>query len=139
MIGAGTPGPPQLKRQYYALGQYTRFIRPGFKVISAGGAYNTLAAYSPAEKRLVLVTTNSMEAAGADDLDLTAFSGLPASARAYLTTADASTSLHEETIALASTGHLVNPLPPRSITTYVIDGLTPRPDVPSGAIEGVVV
>lgn len=30
-------------------------------------------------------------------------------------------------------------LSPRSITTYVIDGLTPRPDVPSGAIEGVVV
>jgi hypothetical protein len=39
-------GAPQLKKQFYAIAQYSRFIRPGFQIISAGGAYYTLAAYS---------------------------------------------------------------------------------------------
>src|SRR5580704_8932006 len=45
-------GAPQLKKQFYAIAQYSRFIRPGFQIISAGGAYNTLAAYSHSMKRL---------------------------------------------------------------------------------------
>ncbi|MBV9562681.1 MAG: hypothetical protein JOY90_19910 [Bradyrhizobium sp.] len=105
-------GPPQLQKQYYALAQYTRFIRPGFQIISAGGAYDTLAAYSPALKRLVLVTTNR-DAPGKDDLDLTPFAGLPAQVTAYRTTSDASINLREETIALSGDKHIVNSLHPR--------------------------
>ncbi|MBV9062512.1 MAG: RICIN domain-containing protein [Alphaproteobacteria bacterium] len=132
-------GAPQLKKQYYALAQYSRFIRPGFQIISAGGAYNTLATYSPASKRLVLVTTNRDEA-GEDDLDLTDFAGLPATVATvtvYRTTADAPTNLRQETIALSSNKHIVNPLPPRSITTYVIDGVAPRSATSTDEIEGV--
>ena len=62
-------GAPVLKKQYYAIAQYTRFIRPGFQVISAGGAYDTL--------------------------------------------------------------------PPRSITTYVIEGVSPRRSDVSDHIEGI--
>jgi O-glycosyl hydrolase len=129
-------GTPQLKKQYYALAHYSRFIRPGFQIISAGGAYNTLAAYSPAERRLVLVTTNR-DAPGEDNLDLTAFAGLPAAVKAYRTTSDAPTNLQEETIALSRGTHIIDLLPARSITTYVIDGLTPRPDASINKIEGV--
>ncbi|MBV8747570.1 MAG: RICIN domain-containing protein [Xanthobacteraceae bacterium] len=129
-------GTPQLKKQYYALAQYSRFIRPGFQIISAGGAYNTLAAYSPASKRLVLVTSN-WGASGEDDLDLSAFAGLPTAVKAYRTTADAQINLREETTALSSDKHIVDPLPARSVTTYVIDGATPRPDAPINRIEGV--
>jgi O-glycosyl hydrolase len=69
-------GAPQLKKQFYALAQYTRFIRPGFQMISAGKANNTLAAYSRASKRLVLVSTN-WDTVTPNDLDLAAFGGLP--------------------------------------------------------------
>jgi len=62
-------GMPQPQKQYYVMGHYTRFIRPRFQIISAGGAYHTLAAYSPAAKRLVLVTTNR-EHVEKNDLDL---------------------------------------------------------------------
>lgn len=129
-------GAPSLKKQYYALAQYSRFIRHGFQIISAGGAYNTLAAYSSTSKRLVLVTTN-WDTPGEDDLDLTAFAGLPGAVKVYRTTSDAQTNLREETIALFRDRHIVDPLPPRSITTYVIDGVTPRPDASTNNIEGV--
>jgi O-glycosyl hydrolase len=129
-------GAPQLRKQYYALAQYSRFIRPSFLIIAAGGAYNTLAAYSPVAKRLVLVTTN-WDVSGEDDLDLTAFTGLPAAAKAYRTTSDAQINLREETIALSRDKHIVDLLPASSITTYVIDGVTARSDASIDKIEGV--
>lgn len=129
-------GMPHPKKQFYALAQYTRFIRPGFRIISAGGAYNALAAYSLALKRLVLVSTNWDEAAS-NDLDLSAFAGVPSSAAVYRTTADEAVNLQEGKITLSPQGHLVDQLPARSITTYVIDGVLPLPDAPSSAIEGM--
>lgn len=136
VIGFDPHGGPALpKKQYYALAQYSRFIRPGYQIVSAGGAYNTLAAYSPAAKRLVLVTT-SWEA-GEDDLDLSAFAGLPATVTAYRTTSDAQTNLREETVALSREKHIVNVTPARSITAYLVDGVTARSDVPIDKIPGV--
>lgn len=128
-------GAPHLKKQYYALAQYTRFIRPGFRIISSGGAYHTLAAYSSASRRLVLVTTN-WDGVRANDLDLTAFAKLPSSIAVYRTTDDETVNLRQGTIAISATGHIVDSLPPRSVTTYVIDGVSPS-SIPSFAnIEG---
>jgi O-glycosyl hydrolase len=117
-------GAPLLKKQFYALAQYTRFIRPGFQVISAGGAYNTLAAYSPASKRLVLVSTN-WDTVTSNDLDLGAFRGLPSLLVVYRTTPDEVVNLQKGSIPLSSKSHIVDQLPVRSITTYVIDGVMP--------------
>jgi O-glycosyl hydrolase len=129
-------GAPILKKQFYALAQYARFIRPGFQIISAGGAYNTLAAFSPSSKRLVLVSTN-WEAATKNDLDLSAFGGLPSAAAVYRTTADEKVNLQEQSIPLSSKGHIVDQLPVRSITTYVIDGVSPLSVPASGSVEGL--
>src|ERR1700676_2095001 len=129
-------GVPHPKKQFYALAQYTRFIRSGFQIISAGGAYNTLAAYSPSSKRLVLVSTN-WDAVTPNDLDLSAFAGIPSSAAVYRTTADEALNLQEESISLSSKGHLIDQLPVRSITTYVIDGVSPLSMAASRSIEGM--
>jgi O-glycosyl hydrolase len=128
-------GEPQLKKQYYVIGQYSRFIRPGFRIISAGGAYNTLAAYSPASKRLVLVSTN-WDSAAINDLDLSAFDGLPHTVAVYRTTADEGVDLRAEHIALSPQGHIVDPLPVRSVTTYVVDGATASSAPPPNPVEG---
>jgi O-glycosyl hydrolase len=117
-------GAPEPKKQFYVLSQYMKFIRPGFQIISTEGAYNTLAAYSPASKRLVLVSTN-WAAATTSDFDLSAFEGLPLSVEIYRTTADESVNLQKGTIALSPKSHLVDQLPARSVTTYVIDGVAP--------------
>jgi O-glycosyl hydrolase len=129
-------GVPHPKKQFYALAQYSRFIRPGFQIISAGGAYNTLAAYSPSSKRLVLVSTN-WDAVTPNDLDLSAFAGIPSSAVVYRTTADETVNLREESILLSPKAHLIDHLPARSITTYVIDGVSPLPVTASASIEGM--
>ena len=129
-------GVPRPEKQFYALVQYTRFIRPGFQIISAGGAYNTLAAYSPSAKRLVLVSTN-WDAVTTNDLDLSAFAGIPSSAAVYRTTADEAVNLQEESISLSSKGHLIDQLPVRSITSYVIDGVSPLSIAGSRSIEGM--
>jgi O-glycosyl hydrolase len=128
-------GEPQLKKQYYALAQYTRFIRPGFQIISAGGAYNTLAVYSPASKRLVLVSTNWEEPA-LNDLDISAFAGLPVSVTIYRTSGDAAVNLQQNMVSVSAARHIVDPLPVRSITTYVIDGVTPLPNTQGNVMEG---
>lgn len=128
-------GAPQLKKQFYVLAQYTRFIRPGFQIISAGGAYNTLAAYSPSSKRLVLVSTN-WDVVMPNDLDLSAFTNITSSATVYRTTADESVNLQEGRISVSSKGHLVDQLPVRSVTTYVIDDVAPLPVPASPSIEG---
>ncbi len=44
-------------RKYYVLAQYTRHIRPGMTIID-GGEGNTIAAYQPAARKLVIVTMN---------------------------------------------------------------------------------
>jgi O-glycosyl hydrolase len=118
-------GAPLLKKQFFALAQYTRFIRPGFEIISAGGAHNTLAAYSPESKRLVLVSTN-WDTAAPLDLDLSAFGPLPPQATLYRTTSDDVANLQQNTIGISSASSLVDRLPALSITTYVIDGVKPR-------------
>jgi O-glycosyl hydrolase len=117
-------GAPQLKKQFYALAQYTRFIRPGFQMISAREVNNTLAAYSRASKRLVLVSTN-WDTVTPNDLDLAAFSGLPSSAVVYRTTADDAVNLQKGSVRLSSKSHIVDQLPIRSVTTYVVDGVMP--------------
>jgi galactan endo-1,6-beta-galactosidase len=43
--------------KYFVLAQYSRHIRPGMQIID-GGEGNTVAAYDPSARRLVIVTTN---------------------------------------------------------------------------------
>jgi len=129
-------GVPHPKKQFYALAQYSRFIRPGFQMISAGGAFHTLAAYSPSSKRLVLVSTN-WDAVTPNDFDLSAFAGIPSSVAVYRTTADEAVNLQEESISPSSKGHLIDLLPVRSITTYVIDGVSPLSIAASRIVEGM--
>jgi O-glycosyl hydrolase len=129
-------GMPLPKKQFYALAQYTRFIRPGFRIISAGGAYNTLAAYSSSAKRLVLVSTN-WDTVTPNDLDLSAFAQIPSSAAVYRTTTDRDANLQEGSTKVSSQGHLIDEVPVRSVTTYVIDGVSPFSIPASASIEGM--
>jgi hypothetical protein len=128
-------GAPRLKKQFFALAQHTRFIRPSYEIISAGGAYNTLAAYSPQSKRLVLVSTN-WDTDTPNNLDLSAFGSLPPQVTVYRTTSDEAVNLQKGTIGLSSAARLFDQLPARSVTTYVIDGVAPRSAGASGTIEG---
>ena len=116
-----TSGRARLLRQFYAIAQYTRFIRPGFAVLSSQGD-NTLAALSPNGRRLVLVATNGRNQDAAEDFDLTQMHRLGAVVRIYRTTADSLVNLAEEMGRVNVAGHLIDRQPPSSISTYVLDG-----------------
>ena len=114
---------PKPLKQYYAMAQYTDFIRPGFQVIAVD-APDTLAAYSAASHRLVLVATN-WDSSKPVDYDLGGFSGTT-TATVVRTTADADTNLAPQPdIAIDADRQLVDTLPVRSVTTYVVNGVTP--------------
>ncbi|KAF0454755.1 hypothetical protein F8M41_001534 [Gigaspora margarita] len=49
--------PPKIQLDFYAYKQYTKFIRPGYQIISSNDN-DTLAAYSAKDQKLVIVCTN---------------------------------------------------------------------------------
>ena len=61
-----------LTMKYYALGQFTRYIRPGYTIIS--GDEHSLAAYDAEGHRLIVVMTNVTGKDRKVDVDLSAFS-----------------------------------------------------------------
>jgi hypothetical protein len=70
------------------------------------------------------------------DLDLSAFGPLPQSVTMYRTTSDEAINLQQRSVELSSAARLVDQLPARSVTTYVIDGVAARSTAPSSMIEG---
>lgn len=62
--------------KYYVLAQYARHIRPGMRIID-GGNGNTIAAYDPAARKLVIVAVNYGTGQWLD-FDLAAFGTRPA-------------------------------------------------------------
>ena len=113
-------GHPRPLRQFYAIAQYTRFVRPGFTVLSSQG--DTLAALSPDRRRLVLVATNGSGEAAVHDIDLTAFRRPGAAVAIYRTAEDPAVSLSYAPGRVNRAGHLIDRQPPNSVSTYVIDG-----------------
>ncbi|WP_172251012.1 glycoside hydrolase family 30 protein [Saccharibacillus deserti] len=110
-------------KQYYALGHYSRFIRPG-SVIIANDGDKSLAAVDPSSRRLVIVTYNDSETeAAVYRYQLRGWnSGHPHSdsqVRVYRTTAEENLA-ELEPILLEHTEFTAE-TPPCSITTYVID------------------
>lgn len=112
----------RMYKQYYALANYSRFIRPGSVVVANQGECS-LAAVSAEGDRLVIVTYNESETESATyDYRL---QGLPDDAlrgdvRVYRTSADENLA-ELESIALQS-GTFTAEVPPSSVTTYVIEG-----------------
>ncbi len=160
-----TPSQAITTKRFHALGQYSRFIRPGFQILtvedptangglpnctpgggSSGCAQATLdvAAYNPDGGRIVLTATNDQD----DDIplsyDLGALRsqlGLPvgSTAHVYRTTADQGNIVNEPDLAITGT-ELTDVQPAKSITTYVIDppagARTSGPSLPAGVRRG---
>ncbi len=105
--------------KYYVLGQYSRFVRPG-TVIIANDDPNTLTAYDPHTKSLVLIVTNSDDTPRQASFDLSRF------AHVGVTAAGTRTSPTENWTKLPAvrlTGKTLSvALPPKSVTSYVIAG-----------------
>ena len=113
-----------LGKRYYAYGQFTRFIRPGDRII-ASSSPNTLAAYNRESGKIVIVAVNSSESARDMTFDLSAFEQIPASSAKVIRTSGAvneGENWNEDIPAVTVRNkRLAVSLVPFSITTFVID------------------
>ena len=66
-----------LNQKFYVMGQFSEFVRPGYKIIAADDT-NTLAAYNPANSTLVLVMVNTNSSSSFNvTYNLSKFGSLP--------------------------------------------------------------
>ncbi len=102
--------------QYYALAQYSSFIRPGYTIIGTDDL-GTLAAYDDVSGTLVLVCDNNTGQDRQVRYDLSAFSRL-AGAAVYRTSTGENRARVED--APIADGALAATIPAQSIVTFVI-------------------
>ena len=107
--------------RYYAMGNYSKFVREGYKVIGNSDA-NTLTAYNASTHSLVLVTTNSSTSSTNVSYNLSGFSSVGSSATPYQTSA--TENLQQLSAATISNKAFSSLLPAQSITTFVIPNVT---------------
>ena len=110
-----------LQKQFYMLGQYSKFIKPGALIID-GGNGKTVAAFDPATSKLVLVTYNDTAETLPVTFDLTRFTTTGATAAVWRTSA--AENLAQLTPVTVSGGTLSASIPANAVTTYVISNVT---------------
>jgi O-glycosyl hydrolase len=108
-------------KRYYVMGNYSKFVHPGARMISNGDP-NTYTAYDPASQSLVIVATNPGTSSEQASYDLSSFAATGSSASAYQT--DATEDLSQLPAAGISSGRLAVTLPAQSVTTYVVPNVT---------------
>lgn len=108
-----------LTKKFYAMSNYSKFIRPGYKLIAIDDA-NSLAAYDPATGTTVIVTTNGSATDQDVTFDLSKFASIAGSVAPYRTSA-AEDLARLDDISIA--GHsFTATAKANSITTLVISG-----------------
>ncbi len=116
------PGELIVSKAFWAMMQFSRFIRPGYRIVETSDFW-TLAALSPDGKRLVLVTHNDEKAARALTFDLTRWRRSASSAKAWRTM-DNADGVEWNCRAMPAPsvvdGRLTDNVPARSVTTYVL-------------------
>ncbi len=110
-----------LTQKYYAMGQFSRFIRPGYTVISTGE--DSIAAYDSDSGMLVIVAINPTAADKTANFDLSQFESV--GRRVSVTRTSGSTADGEQWAELDDIytydGGFVAELKANSITTYVLN------------------
>ncbi len=107
--------------RYYGLGNYTKFVRPGYKMIGNNDG-NTFSAYDAGSNTLVLVTTNSSSSATNISYNLGSFSNVGNTATPYRTSSTENLA-QLSNIAIGGSS-FSSTLPAQSITTFVIPNVT---------------
>jgi O-glycosyl hydrolase len=108
-----------VNKKYYVMAQYSRFLRPGYKIIALTDP-NSVAAWNAKSGTVVFVTRNGGDTDRHITYDLSRFTRLGASVTAYRTSP---TEDLAPLPALPLGGkRLTATLPAKSVTTYIIKG-----------------
>ncbi len=109
-----------LTQKYYAFGQFTRYIRPGMRIIKTDKT--SLAAYDEAENKLVIVAVNTKKMPEEKCFDLSSFGDSFSKAQVIRTSGNTDGGEKWAQIdPLPVSDKLLNAvLAPNSVTTYII-------------------
>lgn len=109
-----------LTMKYYAMGQFTRYIRPGYTIIS--GDEHSLAAYDSEGQRMIVVMTNVTGNDRKVDVDLSAYSHVGDKVSVIRTSGDMdSGEKWKESADIGTYGKgFYAELIPNSVTTYIV-------------------
>lgn len=110
-----------IQKQFYTLGQYSKFIRPGYLIIDAGNG-KTVAAFDPDNDKLVLVTYNDTSESLPMSFDLSRFTTTGASAQVWRTSS--TENLAQLSSIAISNGLLNATVPSNSVTTFVVSNVS---------------
>jgi O-glycosyl hydrolase len=110
--------------RYYAMGNYSKFVREGYQMIGNSDA-NSFTAYNSSTNSLVIVTTNSTTSSESVSYDLSAFGTLGTTATPYQTSA---TENLAQLPGISITNNTFSAsLPAQSITTFVVPNVVYTP------------
>jgi O-glycosyl hydrolase len=110
-------------KKYYAVGNYSKFIRPGDQFINSNNK-NTLAAINSKDDSAVIVYTNSSTESKAVDFDFSGFETVNETATATPYTTSATDNLQEKEDIKVKGEKLAAVVPAQSITTFVVSGVS---------------
>jgi O-glycosyl hydrolase len=117
-------GGPQnffVTQKFYAFEQFTRFLRPGCRIVSCGDR-NSIAGYDPNSQTLAIVTVNDSMVDFTVTYALSDFAATGATAQAYRTSEhEAVQELSPLTVATRSFSSVILA---RSVTTFVLQHVT---------------
>lgn len=113
-----------LTKKYYAFGQFSRYIRPGFTMLNSSGS--TLAAYDNENNQLVIVAVNTSGNNSNMSFDLSGFKSTGNKAEVVRTSGDVYSGENWASVAPAAVNdkHLNVSLIPNSVTTFIINDVT---------------
>lgn len=110
-------------KKYYAMGNYSKFIRPGYQVINSNSS-NTLAALNKEGESVVMVYTNSSTEEKAVNFDLSGFESVAEGAKATPYVTSATENLAKKSTIAISDKKLTTVVQPQSVTTFVVSGVS---------------
>lgn len=115
-----TPVDYTVNMKYYVIGNYSKFIRRGYRIINIDDE-NSLAAWDRKTHTLAIVTTNDTDTDTHVDFDLTRFSQCGNTALAYRTSANEH--LAQLAPIAVTNKRFTTVCPAKSVTTFVVHGV----------------
>ncbi len=116
----------RVNQKYYVMANYSRFIRPGSQII-ADDDTNSLAAIDPMHRHIVIVATNATTQPQPVTYTLVGAINLGSTASVWQTCTGEQ--LQIRPAIPAPNGKITTTLPPKSVTTFVVNAQT-RPALP---------
>lgn len=128
-----------LTKKYYAFGQFSRYIRPGYTIIGSSDDSKVMTAYDPKDDKVVVVAMNTTDADETWQFDLSMFNKMDkkATVTAIRTSGSledgenwADVSKNDDIVINTEEKTVSATMKANSITTYTITGVTYDPENP---------